>query len=129
MIAFFDYVFFKVHRFYSKKNYIPVAMGIYFLIVTQICIIFSLGIAFNFATGGLFSSESMHKTIFYSTYGVIIGGFAFLNIKRYANSKVRKALEAKFHIRRSIPMWVIFMIPIFFLSVGLALIFTLTSVK
>jgi hypothetical protein len=129
MTTFFDNIFVRVHEFYNKKNYIPVAMGIYFLIVTQVCIVFTLAISFNLATGGMFASEKMDKATFYTIYGVIIIGLAFLDIRRYASSKTRKTLELRFKRRKSIPIWLIFMIPILFLSIGLALIFTLTTGK
>lgn len=129
MTAFFDYMFVRTHEFYRKKGDIPIATGIMFLIGTQICILFTVATAFNFATGGMFSSQGMDEVTFKIIYGVIIGVIAIMDIKRYANSKVRTALQAKYKNKKSVPLWLIFMVPVLFLSMGLVLIFTLTTGK
>lgn len=120
MIA-LDYIFYRIYLYYKKKDYIPVTMGINFIVVLLVAFFFVFAVSFNFMTDGLFTYENLDKRPAKAIYFSIFIAMYLFSILRYAKTKKRKELEAKFHnkrINKSIKTWQIFISPILVLLLG-----------
>lgn len=104
-------------------------MGVYFLFVVELTIVFFLGTIFNFLTDGLFSKQGMNKVEFWTIFlGIIILLFAY-NVFRYVNKEKIKSIIKKFEnkpLNQKIKTWQIFTVPILILFISIALIVVVT---
>lgn len=109
-----DYLFYKIYAYYKRKNYIPVMMGIYFLLVLQICCLFLLGTILNLTVDGILSNQNkgFNKEHFYTVYFFIVVFLFVLNILRYSRKKRVQALESRFKDRRGLKTWQVFILPV-----------------
>ena len=124
-----DYIFYRIYTYYNKKDYIPVMMGIYFLFVLELTILFFLSVIFNLLTNGLFSNQHMRKDMFWLVFGgVLVFLFAF-NVFRYIKRNKLESIIKQFEnspLNKKIKTWQIFIMPILvvILSVMLIVLFT-----
>lgn len=124
-----DYIFYRIYTYYNKKDYIPVMMGIYFLFVLELTILFFLLAIFNLLTNGLFSNQHMRKDMFWLVFGgVLVFLFAF-NVFRYFKRNKLESIIKQFEnspLNKKIKTWQIFIMPILvvILSVMLIVLFT-----
>jgi hypothetical protein len=118
-----DYIFYRVYTYYKKK------MGIYFLFVVELTILFFLGIVLNFSTAGLFSNQGMKKDTFWTIFtGIVILLFAF-NVFRYVNRGRVESIKKRFEsslLNQKIKTWQIFIVPILVIVSSVSLIILLS---
>jgi hypothetical protein len=124
-----DYIFYRVYTYYKKKDHIPIMMGIYFLFVVELTILFFLGIVLNFSTAGLFSNQGMKKDTFWTIFtGIVILLFAF-NVFRYVNRGRVESIKKRFEsslLNQKIKTWQIFIVPILVIVSSVSLIILLS---
>lgn len=119
-----DYIFYRIYTYYKKKDHIPVMMGIYFLFVLELTLLFLCGIIFNFSSGGIFSNQFIEKDKFWTIFIVfIISMFVWTTIHYIKKGKVTSIVK-RFDLsslNQKIKTWQIFLLPILiiFISVGL----------
>jgi hypothetical protein len=122
---YFDYVFYRIHAFYTKKKYIPVTMGIFSLLVLQCSLLFLFVTILNVFTENIVSSAHIQKNIFYTSYYLFLTLFFVMNVVRYGVKKkpsdLRRAFEGNTSIGK-IPLWLIFAQPILFLLLSFVII-------
>lgn len=124
-MIFFDYIFYRIHGFYKKKDYIPVMMGIYFNLVLQICILFFVGILFNILTKGLFSEDNLDKSVFWFVYIFAVALMFLINAIRYSRKNFLDNLFSKFKsssMNKSVKTWQVFTLPVMILFLSILLI-------
>lgn len=120
-----DYMFYRIYTYYKKKDHIPIMMGIYFLFVVELAVLFLSGIVFNFSTDGLFSNQGMSKNTFWAIFiGITILLFAF-NIFRYVKRGKIESIIKQFEnspLNQKIKTWHIFIIPILIVVFSILLV-------
>ena len=110
-----DYIFYRIYTYYKKKDHIPVMMGIYFLFVVELAILFLSGILFNFSTDGLFSNQGMSKNTFWAIFIVITILLFVFNVYRYVRRGKIESIIKQFEnspLNQKIKTWQVFIIPI-----------------
>ena len=118
-----DYIFYKIYSFYQKKRYIPVTMGINFLLVLEACILFFLVMVFNFSTNQLFSKDHLSKGIFYMIYYGIYLVLIILLIRRYGFKERRdRIIEKCRNGKDSFKTWQIALLPVLFIALSVLVI-------
>lgn len=126
-MIFFDYIFYRIYLFYKKKDYIPIMMGIYFVLVLQVCFTFFIGIVVNISTSGVFSAKSKYfgettLWIGYSAIQIFLFGF---DVYRYSKKNNVNNLILKFKsigLNGKIKTWQIFILPLIVLCLAFAVI-------
>lgn len=121
----FDYFFYRIYSFYKKKRYIPKMMGIYFILVLQVSILFLISLIVNFSTHGWISERNMHSTLFWSLYCSILILLFIFNVIRYTRTGKCEQLLIKFskaRVNRFVRTWQIFLVPIFVILIAILFI-------
>lgn len=122
-----DYIFFRIYLFYKKKNDSPLLTGLLFLLVLKVCILFFLVTLFNIFTGGLLSNHNpdLIKNYFDIAYAIILFISFIFDMLRYSKTEMIKELDTKYHNKKILKNWQIFIIPviILFFSISLNVLF------
>lgn len=126
-----DYIFFRIYLFYKKKNDLPLLTGLLFLLVLKVCILFFLVTLFNIFTGGLLSNHNpdFKKNYFDIAYTIILFISSIFDILRYSKTERIKELDTKYHNKKILKNWQIFIIPIILFSFSIFLNVLFNSCK
>jgi phosphoglycerol transferase MdoB-like AlkP superfamily enzyme len=117
-MKYFDYIFYRIHSYYHKKNDTPNFTAIMFLLILQCCLLFLITMTVNGFTGHAGSKDYFEKNQFLLLYWSIISGLLIVNIFRYAGKRKVAIYDSLFkvsHLNKKIPTWLIFIQPLIFI--------------
>lgn len=120
-----DYIFYRVYEYYKKKQYIPVMMGIYFLTIFFVSVVFCLAITLDFSSKGLISMSRIDKGLFKGIWVAFLIILFVLNVLRYGSrDKVAKIVNRyeNSELNKTIRTWQIFMLPLVFVAIAVLVI-------
>src|SRR5687767_14510493 len=121
-MKYFDYVFFRIHSYYVKKRYMPIIMGIGFLVVLKYCLLFLFATIINMFTDNIISATYIDRRTFYFFYWSIIIVFLIVDIFRYGGREKVSSYRELFKqssLNSKIPTWLIFMQPLVFILLSI----------
>ncbi len=114
-MKYFDYIFYRVHLFYGKRNDAPNLTAVLFILILQSCVLLLIITTINSVTNQVGSKSYLDKNFFWSLYWALIIVFLIFDIVRYVGAEKIMRLSNFFRgtrLDRLIPIWAIFLQPL-----------------
>jgi len=114
MLAFFDYIFYRIYSFYSKnkKEDTPLISTLNFVSALQFSILVAIGLLIEHVTKSPFFQ--INKTVSWTIFIIVIVGLYLLNALRFVRRKYYLKVVERYSdspYNKKIKLWMIFIQP------------------
>jgi len=113
-MRYFDYTFYRIYSFYSRRKDTPHFTAILFLLLLKSCLLLFVLVTINGFTKHVGVSSYLTKKQFWFLYWFVLAVFFIIDIFRYRGQQNAQSYSSLFKSSRfnKIPMWLIFMQPL-----------------
>jgi hypothetical protein len=126
MLSYFDYIFYRIYRFYKKKgDSHPLIQSLNFISICQVICIFTLLQIVDKVSRGEIKVSRLERNVFFTFWGGLIIAIYILNLIRYKNDNQYSNLTKRYynsHFNQQLKTWMIFVQPVLLLAITIALL-------